>query len=271
MLRSQVLQRMGAALQGANVSVLLVKGAALALTTYRPAWQREMDDVDLLVRPGEHDRVVEALVAAGFVHGPPDGRPLSRTLMGETLLYAPFGDAKILVEVHTQLDKVVARSIDYAGCFARARPAPGLPGLLLPTPEDHALLVVLHAACAEFRHPVGFVDLDALLADGIDDATLLSRAGAWQLGTALFVALSTLEALGSSHVPRVVLDALRPGALRRAALARYYSVGSYPVANGTYRPKFLPWILRQAPLRDDLATWVRGVAHYARVRAIERV
>jgi hypothetical protein len=268
LLRTRVLERASVALRERSLDALLVKGAALALTVYRPAWSREMSDVDMVVRPGARDRVLDALVGAGFERGVVEGRPLSASALGETHVFATLGETRTLVEVHTQLDKIVARPVAYAAIFDRATPAPGLPGLLVPSDEDHLLLVALHEACSEFRHPVGFADLHALLARGVDMNAVHARAREWKLRTALFVALSTLRALGSPLATDALVRSFAPSRLRRAALASFYRVGAYPVARGRFQLG-LAWVARQGPLRDDGTAWLRGVGHYACLRAAE--
>ena len=270
LLRALVLQRLAAALRRAGLRALLVKGAALALTHYAPPWSREMDDVDLLVRAKDHDAVVRTLVAAGFVPGEPTAdRALSRGMFHETQLYAQLGPTGVLVEVHDALDKLVARAVRYEAIFARATAAPGLDGLLVPCPEDHALLVVLHAAGHELRHEVGLVDLDRLLASGLDVSILEAHARAARLETALYVALSALDAAGSPHVPAELLRRLAPSPLRAGLLALVYAPRDVPIAKSAPRLG-LPWVLRQIPLRDDLLAYASGVFRYAAVRALER-
>lgn len=269
LLRSLVLQRIAAGLSARGLSAMLVKGAALALSHYVPPWVREMDDVDLLVRASEHERVVQALVAAGFERVVPhDGRELSRAVFHETQLVLAVGPGAALVEVHEALDKLVERPVDYAALFARATPAPELPGLLLPAAEDHALLVVLHAAGHELRHELGLVDLDRLLAAGLDFVVLERRARAMRLVTALHVALSALAAAGSPHVPAELLARLAPSPLRARLLALAYDPRDVPIAKSEPRLG-LAWIARQVPLRDDLLAYARGVLRYAALRALE--
>lgn len=269
LLRSLVLERIAAGLSARGLSAMLVKGAALALTHYDPPWSREMDDVDLLVRVSEHGAVLDALVAVGFestVQG--DGRALSRAVFHETQLVLRVGAGLALVELHEALDKLVQRPVDYAALFARGAPAPGLPGLLLPSPEDHALLVVLHAAGHELRHELGLLDLDRLLAAGLDLAVLEQRARAMRLVTALHVALTALASAGSPHVPAELLARLAPSPLRARLLALAYDARDIPIAKASPRLG-LPWVVRQAPLRDDLLAYARGVLRYAALRALE--
>lgn len=261
MLRAHVLGRVSSALAAEGLTALLVKGAGLALTVYPDPATRRMSDVDLLVRPADRDRVIAALTRAGLEMRSIERRPASEALLGETLLMARSGALETLVEVHTTLDKVVARPIDDAQIFARARAAPGLAGLAIPAPEDHALLVALHAAGHDFKHPVAFLDLEMLLRSGLDLAAVEARARAWKLGTVLFAALSRLRDLGSRRVPGDLLARLDPGPVRRALLRRAAASGDTLGA---------AWILRQTPLRDDLARWSVGLARYALARRADR-
>ena len=271
LIRAHLLERMAAALTAARAAARLVKGAALALTHYPAPWVREMSDIDLLVRPGDEARVVDALERAGLDRDEGDRtRPRTAALFGEIAMNADVAGAPLLVEVHTGLDKVVARPVDHAAIFARARPAPGLAGLLVPEDADHVLLVVLHEASSEFRHLLGFLDLHLLLRGSPDVGAIRRRAREWALGSALYVALAGLSALGAGSVPLELLDELEPGALRRTALARYYDVGRFPLARAPQRLGW-PWMLRQTPLRDDLGAWCLGLARYAGLRALERL
>jgi hypothetical protein len=247
-----------------------VKGAALALTLY-PAGSRSMGDIDLLVRRGDKARALAALSRAGFIrHSQPD-RPLSGDKLDEVQFIVECGSMPSVVEVHTSLDKIEPRPLREQDLFARALRAPGaLPGLLVPSPEDHALLVALHAAGHEFHHAIAFLDLELLLRAGLDLDAVTTRAREARLGSVMYVAMATLRALGAASVTDALVEAFTPGPLRRAAIARFYDVGSYPVARGPQRLG-LPWIVRQTPLRDDLAAWARGVAVYAALRAADRL
>jgi hypothetical protein len=286
LVRRRVLERISAALSTRHLQALLVKGAALALTHYPPG-ARTMSDIDLLVRTRDRDRILEALERDGFVIHRPEGRPLSATLLHEVQLTVDSGAVTSVVEVHTSLDKIVARPLFEDHLFERALPAPApptdtntnintntnsLPGLLVPSPEDHALLVALHAAGHEFRHPIAFLDLELLLRAGLDRPALVARAREARLTSVLFVTLAALRALGAASVTGDLVAAFDPGPLRRAAIAQVYDLDAYPNTN-TQKPMRLglPWIARQTPLRDDLAAWTRGVALYSTLRAADRI
>jgi len=269
-LRAHLLERIGRQLEAEGLEALLVKGAALAVTVYPRPWDRQMRDIDLLVSPGRRERIIRVLEAMGFRVLQPAERPLTREALGEVVLQTSCGGAPMLLEVHTQLDKVVSRPIDYGGIFARAHPAPGCPGFLLPSPEDHTLLVVLHAANTEFGHAPAPRDLALLLCSGLDHAALIERVSRWRLRTAMFVALSELRSAAVVNVPADLLKACDPGRLRLSVVGRFYRLGRFPVANGTMRLGW-PWIVRQTPLRDDLAAWCVGLVRYAGLRIAERL
>lgn len=270
MLRAHVLGQISRALVARGERVMLVKGAALALTVYPSPAARPMCDVDLLVPPQRERAVIEALAHAGLdLHENP-WRPKSRAMLGETQLVARAGEMRLLVEVHGTLDKIVPRPIDVAEIEARAERAPGLPGLLLPSAEDHALLVALHAAGHEFRHEMAWLDLELLLRAGLDERLLVERAREFRLGTVMFVVLSTLRALGAASVAAALVEAFDPGVFRRAALVPFYDVGGFPVPR-TEAALGVRWVVGQTPLRDDLGAWLRGLARYAVARVEDRI
>jgi hypothetical protein len=270
LLRAHVLAQIARALREITTPALLVKGAALALTVYPSPASRPMQDVDLLVRRADRDRVVAALVAAGgVVHAAAD-RPLTADFFGETVITMHAGSTPLLVEIHTSLDKLVPRPIDELGLFARAVPAPGLAGLLVPSAVDHALLIALHAAGHELRHCIALLDLELLFRGGIDLDTLVARARAWRLTTVMFAVMSALLALGAASVTPAHVAAFDPGPLRRRLVERVHPPADAldPQSRGELG---IPWILRQIPLRDDLAAYGLGLGKYAAARARERL
>jgi hypothetical protein len=266
LLRMHALEKLSRALDARALDVLVVKGAALAITHYAEPWARAMVDIDVIVRPGARDRVVEALVAHGFVVIPDHTRPLSGDAFGETCLTLACGPVEVAFEVHTRLDKLVARPVDHAAIFARATPAPGLPRLLLPADEDHVLLLALHAAGHDFRHAPAGADLELLLARGVDEAAVLQRARRWRLTTVLFVMLTLLREGGSALVSDRLLRATAPRGLRRTLVDRYRS---RLADHGAPLGLGWPWIARQTVLRDDLQAWTGGLVRYAGTRAVE--
>jgi len=267
MLRAHVLGRLSTILREAGLNALLVKGAALALTVYPSPAARPMSDIDLLVRRDLEERVLGALTRAGCAAHPPPRRPLTRHLLGETPLTMTSGATTSTIEVHTSLDKIVTRPIDQRALFARALPAPGLAALCVPAPEDHALLIALHAASHAFAHPIALLDLELLLRGGLDLAALAQRARAWRLETVMFIAMSALRELGAASVRDAHVAAFDPGPLRRATVRRFRARAAQ-LAEAP--PLGLPWLIGQTLLRDDLGAWALGLTRFAALRGVER-
>ncbi len=269
-LRSHLLEGLAECLKQASLRVLLVKGAALASSIYPQPWLREMCDIDLVVEPGDQDHVVAALRGAGYQQHRWQQRPLSSAQTGERVMRIKLGETEMPVEVHRQLDKLVARPIDYRQVFDRASASAALPdNLLIPSPEDHFLLVVLHQATSGLRHQAGWIDLELLLRGGLDLDRVLRQAQQWRLSTALYLCMLTLQALRAPSVPASLIAELRPGMIRSAALERCYRVGSYPAALGPPQLGWR-WVFKQTPLRDDTGRWLAGLAKYGVKRVIER-
>src|SRR5262249_8226299 len=147
----------------------------------------------------------------------------------------------------------------------RATDAPGLPGLFIPQPEDHAILIAIHAATHDFEHAPALLDTELLLRRGLDLAALAARARAYRAGPVMLVPLRALRALGAASVTDAHVAAFDPGPLRRALLDRRRARGGSDQALG------LPWVVRQTPLRDDLGGWTLGILRYAALRGVERL
>ncbi len=272
-LRERALQRLGAAFAAADIPAMLVKGAGLAQTVYPKPWLREMGDIDILVLRQDRGRAIDALVAADCeLLGSDRGRRISAEAAGTRQLVVRVGQLGWEIDLHTRLDKVVGRNIDYEAVFERAAPIedPALNGFVVPSIEDHVLFLVIHAAAAEFDHAATWGDLELLLARDLDHDLLLQRARRWHLTTSLHVVLRTLQVLDSEHVPAGLIEQSAPTWLRRKLLGRLYRIGQFPV---TLAPRELGWrwIVRQLPLRDDALRWCLGVMVYGFRRMADRV
>lgn len=267
LLRS-TLEALARAITQCGVPTLAVKGAGLAHTVYDKPWHRPMGDVDLLVRRAHCQPLLGALVRHGFEpRPPPAARPRSHGAFGEWRLVRRVGGVEVKLDVHEQLDKLAARPVSHAEIFARARPLPELEPLLVPAAEDHALLVALHLATSELRHPVGLLDLAQLLRAGLELELLVERACAWKLTTALYLCFAALHDYAPALVPTTLLATLRPKRWRRTALR---AAGLVPIPRAALeRPTQLgwPWLVRQLAVRDDPLRWLGGIGRYAIARA----
>ncbi len=88
-----------AALDAAGIPFVALKGAALGAAHYPAPALRPMTDVDLLVAPGDKDRALAALAAAGFVRPPPGQEAFWAESFYNLPLDAPPGQAGKL-ELH---------------------------------------------------------------------------------------------------------------------------------------------------------------------------
>lgn len=269
LLRGHVLTQIAEAMSRERITTLLVKGAALALTVYPDAAARRMSDIDVLVEEADQGRAVQALEKLGWLVARSETRQLSSVMLGETMVQARIGAMTFTVEVHASLDKVVRRPIAFAELMSRAGPAPGLPGLSVPSREDHTLLVALHASTHEFRHTLALQDMELLLRSGLDKRELERRCEQFQLRTVMFVMLSVLRHLGAASVDDDIVQSFDPGWIRREIVARLFDVRRYPPARGEEKPG-LSWLVGQGPLWDDPRMFAVGIVKYAGVRAVER-
>ncbi len=270
LLRQHLLDRMDSAFADAGLQVMLVKGAAIAHRYAKP-WRRTMADVDLLVRDRDARAVARALRGAGLEQLPRqvDRRHSQHAFFDESFVDVR-GGAQLLVEAHTQLDKMVARPVDQAGIFARASARKAGSSLLLPSDEDHVLLQVLHVAASDFIHPVAWQDLALLWHPALCKRSVLLRARRWRLSTALHLTLRYMRRHGIAVADEYLL-ATRPSRWRRRWLQRVYPANQSVEAKIEDRQMGWAWVRRQTVLRDDMLAWCGGVMAYGLARLRDRL
>jgi hypothetical protein len=267
LVRRHLLDRVGVAFERAGLAALVVKGAGLAETVYDKPWHRQMADIDLIVRVADLQPCLAALTLAGAAVSPmPPERRWSYRRMAERAVWFAVGPTRWLLELHTDLDRITPRPIDWPGIFARASEHDSFrPSLRIPCREDHALLVMLHAALSDFAHASASGDLERLWGAGIDAEALVRRAREWRLRLVSYLALEALVRRDPHALPPGMLDALRPASWRLRLARR----AKDSVARG---PRLgVAWTLRQALFRDDPARWLVGLAGYGAMRGAERL
>lgn len=205
-------------LADAGVETMLIKGAALA-DRYPEPGLRPMDDVDILVRAGQHHDAAEALRRAGWQPTRRQGPEYSSSLAHPSMPGLP-------VDLHHEL-AVPAESVfrfTAADLWAASRGAPRFGALTsVPSPEVELLLLATHAGKPyhNFDRLLWAVDAAVIIQgpargeEPIDwDAleALSSRAAA---RSALAVLLSQAERLGATSPPGLRRPAAE-GTRRRA-------------------------------------------------------
>ena len=139
-LRAQ-LETIGAAFASKGIAAVALKGACELVEPWWPEpGGRYLSDLDLLVQQGDATRAAEVLLELGATsaddEGPKDHHHLPPFL-------AP--DWATMVELHIEVGPPnMAAHLPADAVIANAR-ASSLPGILIPTPEDRLLHLLLHA------------------------------------------------------------------------------------------------------------------------------
>lgn len=217
------------ALKPLDSPVVLLKGAAYAMSGRRAAEGRLFGDIDLLVPRAMLPQVEAALMLHGWRSGPTD--PYDQRYYRQWMHELPpmyHHRRGTVVDVHHNLLPLSSRRVPDASALLAARvPVPGTIFSVL-APAD----MVLHSAVhlfheGELRNGLrDLLDLQALMSEfcAADPGfwrALLERAEALGLGWPLALALRQLRTLPGQTVPEDVLDAsARLSGLGAARLTR---------------------------------------------------
>lgn len=205
-----------AALSHAGIDVMLLKGAALAVTVYGSFVQRPMVDLDLLVRDGEARRAREVLLRAGWVSSGLE--ELEGFYRGHHHL-AALEDGRgldVQLELHTGLFfEGNPFRFPTSELWQRAVPVTVRGGrAFVPSAHDQLLHLCLHFAWSHMMTTGAwrtFRDLRVLLAAGgvrWDEFIQLARAS--RGGSCCYWTLRLARDLVGVEIPDRVLGALRP-------------------------------------------------------------
>jgi Uncharacterised nucleotidyltransferase len=207
-----------------KISVIPLKGLALAESLYPHQGIRPSTDLDLLIRPADARRVADLLQPLGY--RPVAEEPSIRFDVPydlATLYEAPSG---VYLDLHRTLVSEAGYSWDERAAesvWERAAPirVAGEAALGL-CPEDLLLYLTMHVAV---HHSVAgllwLYDVFLLLeccGYTLDWQTVATRAAAWRVRTAAYFALREVAALFGARVPTAVMAALRPRGPRSAVL-----------------------------------------------------
>lgn len=191
-----------AALGGAGIRPILLKGAAILHTVGAGYGGRIVADLDLMVPAGAMAEAAARLHAIGYRDHAPPGGPLAARVLWRS---ADVG----MIDLHART-KVRHPGFDHAGLAPRCTAlAIGGAEALLPSPTDQALILILHDQLQERDYWRGLIDLRHLLdlaalaeaPGGIDWEALAGRFPAGYRARALAVQLATLAALLGVAVP----------------------------------------------------------------------
>ena len=212
-------------LRGAGVEFLVHKGGALAPLVYARPEDRPMVDIDVVIRPGDWQRVRDTLVPAGYRL--PEGALQAFWLENYfNLSVRSPEDPASHFDLHWSLTQEGRYHIDTETLFPRAQPYRlGDLSLLRLGNEDLLLSLFLHLAYHYFEaRLIWLYDMKQVVERlAIDWDRLLARAAEWRLMTVVALNIVYLEKVFPGVVPANVRTRARSGLPRRLLLAPWRS------------------------------------------------
>lgn len=209
------LRRLLSALKSEGIPLILLKGIFLAEAVYSNMGLREMNDIDVLARPGDLTRIAGILTGMGYTPLQPICAEI--TLNSQHHLPPMVKNGHAAFEIHWNLTLPnESYSIDPGGLWERAIPVQiaGCDALTL-SPEDLLLHLCLHTS---YQHQFAFglrpscdiAETIARFGSTLDWRTMTEQAArrGWQRG--VYLALLLARELAGADVPADILEKLRP-------------------------------------------------------------
>ena len=212
-----------AALKPEGIPLILLKGIVLADAVYGNIGLREMNDIDVLVRPADLKRVSDILAGMGYT----PLKPICTDTTIQTHHHLPrmVKNGQAAFEIHWNLTSPGENhTIAPGGLWERAVPVKvaGCEALTL-APEDLLLHICFHTS---YQHQFAFglrpsCDITEIIrhfGSALDWRIIAERAAGqcWQRG--VYLALLLAEELAGAEVPAGILAKLRPADMTEAVL-----------------------------------------------------
>lgn len=240
-----------AAFAVADIAWVVLKGLALGDQVYPRPDLRHGVDVDVLVRPHDFERALDALSTAGLVLVDRNW-PLLRALeVGEVRLRSPSG---VLLDLHWHLvnDRDLRGRFSLSAEVLVGRAVVGGDTYRRLDDIDQVIAVGLHAALSGGNRLLWLLDMDLLVRQtDLDWGTLEVRGREAGAGPALALVLDRCQALLGTPVPTGVISRL----------------------GGPVWWAWCRWVRRRSPLADDpsVPSLARAASRAARPRAVASV
>lgn len=260
-----------------GVSLIALKGLHLATAVYRSPVLREMNDIDVMVRPEQVESVSEVVRALGYT-------ALSEVPVAIALKAAHhvprFLRGEVELEVHWRLARTgESPTVEPNLLWSNACPLPLAPNAMCLAPEDLLVHVCVHAAAAH-HFEQGIRPLCDVLAmvnvwrGTLDWDGVVARAHAWHCDRSVALVLTLAQSKLCAPVPAEVLakvaDARPAAAVVDLAWTQALSdtglIYETPVAAGqllqgdSIAGKLRHLLSRIRLPGDEMATWYPGVA-----------
>lgn len=202
--------RFARAVEPQGIQLLVLKGLHLASSVYPQTVLREMNDIDVLVRPEHLQGAAATAQALGYVAMHEVGVRASRVTHHLPRLVKPGAGLELHWRIAPEGQPPLA---DPAGLWDRAEPNALAGNAFELCPEDALLHICAHATVSHFfdqgLRPL--CDIRALMAKHggrIDWEVVTVRAAEWRCERGVALALRLTEHLLGVPVPQVLLDRL---------------------------------------------------------------
>ena len=192
----QTFATLAARLDEAGIPFLLLKGAALNLSTYDRPELRPMTDIDILIRPSDVSAADQVLMSAGCRAG----RPLVRRDFYPRYYYEREyqipGPPRCRLEIHAHLFRPLRymQTVPVEGMWDDPiRAKLGGVDVLLPSNENMVIHLAAHSTIHGNARLLWLYDIFRFVkahTDGIDWKRVQEKATAWSLSLAVYRALS---------------------------------------------------------------------------------
>jgi hypothetical protein len=226
------LQKINDKFADANITAVLLKGAALGGTVYDSLEQRSMFDIDLWLREQDMSQGCSLMAGMDFCAQNNVNRPLALQVLSDgEIQYFSSNGVSTLVELHLSpfegwwIKRTAA--IDKAGLWSRKEALDPWRAFYQLAAEDMIIQVALHLAVG---HQFGNQSVRSLMdialmakAREIDWQLVAARAKEWRVATAVWLVLFLVKQLIGTSGLEAVLDQLQPSAWRMRQLERFVS------------------------------------------------
>ncbi len=256
----------------AGIPVMVLKGAALLLTLYDRPDEREMTDIDLLVKPADLDRAQELLEELGHHRGEALFREDFFPRYYYEIQYRVGLLSTFAIDLHVRPFRLLRLSRvmpDDAIWRNAVDISIGDATVLIPCPDDMLIHLAGHSAIHGNGHKKWLADIDGWIRarrDEIDWDRFLANVESWRLVAAVRSGIAaTADAYGASCPDAVLsrLSALRSNWRDRLALwhaprdGQHLACSFLVNAVTTPGPRFVLGYLRDIvlPERNYLGDW----------------
>ncbi|UCD75379.1 MAG: nucleotidyltransferase family protein [Phycisphaerales bacterium] len=227
-----LLERIAGKFNEAGIPLMLLKGAALNLTVYRHPHEREMRDLDLLIRPEDLNRTSELLEAEGALRR---DVAICEDFIPRFHFEKEYSFGSVLpvaVDLHTRPFGVLrySRFMPEDAFWERSTKVRfGRSAVFLPSAENMLIHLAAHCTFHRCCHAKWLEDISRwsrIRGDLIDWDRFLIKIRAWRLSHAISISLAAAErAYGPICPPAVCQELSRMPVSWRDRLAIRHSRG----------------------------------------------